>query len=276
MNLSPDLLHCSTGNGGRANAAKLNSPSGLASAANAPDGGGGWLIVRILRVTFASYSLYSPAHAGFWQADTNNGWIRRVFANQTIVAVVGNGTNAAGDDGLSGMAARRRASCENSTWPNMLLFAATATQLNSPAGVSAYDPSGSFYVSDTVNRVVRRIYPNGTARVVAGSIGVAGVTGNNVPGTAALCNYPRALTISGADVVIADSGAHLVRILYANQTLSTLIGVPGSSGSTGDGGLGEFTLATFLSYFKRVHVLCLCAADNVPSPHHHVKQYRLK
>lgn len=70
----------SSGNGGRANAARLNAPSGLASAVNAPDGAGGWLI-----------------------ADTANGWIRRVFANSTIIAVTGNGTSGTGDDGLPGV-----------------------------------------------------------------------------------------------------------------------------------------------------------------------------
>lgn len=94
-------------------------------------------------------------------------------------------------------------------------------------------------MSDTLNRVIRRVFPNGTTRVVVGSIGIAGVTGDNVPGTSALLNFPRALTISGVDLVIADSGAHPVRVLYANQTLGTLIGTPGTSGATGDGGLGE-------------------------------------
>ena len=211
----------SSGNGGRANAARLSNPGGLASAADAPDGGGGWLI-----------------------ADTNNGWIRRVFANSTIIAVVGNGSNAAGDDGLPGAWV-----CGCATYYIRAYMcscaAASRTLLNFPVGVSAFDPSGSFYVSDTVNRVVRRIFPNGTTRIVAGSLGVAGVTGNNVPGTAALCNYPRALTISGADLVIADSGASVVRILYENQTLSTVMGSLGTVGSTGERALSCSGAPTF-------------------------------
>ena len=41
---------------------------------------------------------YIVAH----QADTSNSAIRRVFANSTIVAVVGNRSTAAGPDGLPG------------------------------------------------------------------------------------------------------------------------------------------------------------------------------
>ena len=114
----------------------------------------------------------------------------------------------------------------------------TRTALNAPSGVSSYDASGSFYVSDTLNRVVRRVYPNGTTRIVAGKLGLQGSTGNMVAGTAALLNFPRGIIISGGNIVIADSGAHSVRILYANQTLATLAGI-GSSGYSGDGGLGE-------------------------------------
>ena len=57
----------------------MSSPSGLASAANAPDGMGGWLI-----------------------ADSNNNRIRRVYSNNSIVTVVGNGSAAPGSDGLPG------------------------------------------------------------------------------------------------------------------------------------------------------------------------------
>jgi hypothetical protein len=119
--------------------------------------------------------------------------------------------------------------------------AADATALNNPLGVSTYDSQGTFYVSDTNNRVVRRIYPNGTAVIVVGKLGVSGNSGSRVAGTAALLNTPRALTllgVDGSDVIIADSGAHALRVLYANQSLITLMGSLGSFGYSGDGGLG--------------------------------------
>lgn len=100
------------------------------------------------------------------------------------------------------------------------------------------------------------MYPNGTTRVVVGSIGISGVTGNNVPGTTALCSFPRVLTISGADLVIADSGAHVVRVLYANQTLRTVMGALGTSGSTG-------SVAPFFRT-ARLPILTLLASSLVP------------
>jgi hypothetical protein len=110
-----------------------------------------------------------------------------------------------------------------------MLCAGTLTALNNPVGVSAYDASGTFYVSDTGNRVLRRVFPNGTTSVVAGTLGVSG-------NTLSLLNFPRAITLVGNDVVIADSGAHVIRVLYPNGTLSTLFGVLGSSAYSGDGG----------------------------------------
>lgn len=168
-----------------------------------------------------------------------------MFSNSTIVTVVGNGSNAGGSDGLPGTYAcvnTQVLRCTVPLYPRSSIFVATLTAINLPVGVSAYDPSGSFYVSDTLNRVVRRVYPNGSAFIVAGSLGVSGATGNRVPGKAALFTFPRSLTISGSDVVISDSGVHAVRVLYANQTVATLMGVLGSSGVSGDGGLGECAL----------------------------------
>ena len=124
--------------------------------------------------------------------------------------------------------------------PHLFNTPGTLTALNSPNGISTYDAPGSFYISDTLNRVVRRVYPNGTTRVVAGQLGVQGVTGNRVAGTAATLNFPRAITISGDAIIIADSGANAVRILFANQTIATLAGTLAVNGYSGDGGLGEY------------------------------------
>lgn len=83
-----------------------------------------------------------------------------------------------------------------------------------------------------------------TTRVVVGAIGSAGSTGNGLLGTVARVNFPRTLTLtgaSGADLLFADSGVHMVRVLYANQTIRNLMGI-GSSGYSGDLGLGEHVL----------------------------------
>ena len=67
---------------------------------------------------------------------------------------------------------------------------------------------------------------------------------NGLLGTVARVNFPRTLTLtgaSGADLLFADSGVHMVRVLYANQTIRNLMGI-GSSGYSGDLGLGERVL----------------------------------
>lgn len=115
----------------------------------------------------------------------------------------------------------------------------TMTALNGPAGVSEFDPAGTFYVSDTMNRVVRRIFQNGTAAIVAGVLGVSG-------SAAGLLNFPRAISLIGNDVLISDSGQHAVRILYANSTLSSIFGVVGASAYSGDGGLGELVNVQYI------------------------------
>jgi hypothetical protein len=117
----------------------------------------------------------------------------------------------------------------------LALFAGTATALNNPSGVSTYDADGTFYVSDTLNRVVRRVFRNGTTFIVAG---ILGSSGNGV----SQLNFPRAITLIGNDVVIADSGSHAVRILYANSTLATLFGTLGAAANSGDGGSGTRVL----------------------------------
>ena len=72
-------------------------------------------------------------------------------------------------------------------------------------------------------------------------MGSAGTGGNWVLGTTARANYPRALTMaaaSGSTLMITDSGAHMIRMLYPNQTIRTFMGV-GASGYSGDLGPGE-------------------------------------
>ncbi len=65
---------------------------------------------------------------------------------------------------------------------------ATAAQLRFPAGV-AVTPDGGFLIGDHGNHWVRKVAPNGTISVVAGT-GVAGNTGDNGPATSAQLDTP--------------------------------------------------------------------------------------
>jgi hypothetical protein len=234
---------------------------------------------QFLGVLFLSFRYLSL------QADATNAAIRRVFNNGTIIAVVGNGSTSQGLDNLLGeslphvraLVFRSKGFCFSLN-PGSPRSTGTRTALNSPRGVSSYDASGSFYVSDTNNRVLRRVFRNGTTRIVAGQLGVQGST-DHVAATSGLLDFPRALTITrGGDVVIADSASHLIRVLYANQSLGTLAGTPGISGYSGDGGFGEFSFS-LLSHIVSSLPWCFLRAIQDPSalrpPAHVAKRARL-
>lgn len=157
------------------------------------------------------------------------------------VQIAGNGTNALGSDGLPGLSSEFTLSCRlyRGTVSSLAhLLAGTSTPLNSPTGVSGFDVSGAMYISDTSSAVVRKLLANGTMTIVAGTLGVTGTAGNNVPGTSASLKSPRGLTlISSGAVLISDATA--VRVLYPNRTLATLIGTLGTTGVGGDGGPGS-------------------------------------
>src|ERR1019366_8713072 len=54
----------------------------------------------------------------------------------------------------------------------------TAARFNNPSGVAA-DSAGNVYVSDTVNKTIRKLTPAGTNWVVTTIGGVAGQAGSN-------------------------------------------------------------------------------------------------
>ena len=110
-------LSGSTGNGGPASLAKLNNPYSIAS-----DGSGGWLIVRQMGRSesggcSSNLGIPRPPHSPP-QVDLNNAWVRRVFANGTIVVAAGNHSSTLGADGRPGTC------CVDlwSVWPCFTIF----------------------------------------------------------------------------------------------------------------------------------------------------------
>lgn len=103
------------------------------------------------------------------------------------------------------------------------------------------DASGTYYVSDTLNFVVRRLNGStGVFNIVAGRLGVSGSSGSGVPGTSALLAAPKGLTLlSTGDLVITDSNGPAIRLLSSNLTIVTLAGILGLAGYAGNNGPGE-------------------------------------
>ncbi len=91
--------------------------------------------------------------------------------------------------------------------------AASKAQLRQPAGV-AVDPQGNVYIADTGNHIVREVNPSGVIQTVAGTPQKLGKFGDGGPATLAQLSAPMGIGVRpNGDVVIADTGNDLVRIL---------------------------------------------------------------
>ncbi|MGN5633504.1 RICIN domain-containing protein [Streptomyces sp. AC154] len=145
-------------------------------------------------------------------ADCENHRVRKVTADGKIHTVAGTGTKGFSGDGGPAIAA----------------------QLDGPYGV-AVDSTGTLYVSDHLNRRIRKITTTGVISTIAGT-GTAGSDGDGGPSVSAQLTYPRGLTVGRAgDLYIADTGAHRVRRITADGKIHTVAGA-GSKGFSGDGG----------------------------------------
>ena len=111
---------------------------------------------------------------------------------------------------------------------------ATAARLNQPRDADL-GPDGSLVITDTSNHRIRRISPDGTISLVAGT-GVAGYSGDGGPATAARIHWPHDVLVDDVGTVyIADSANHCIRRVDLNGTITTFAGT-GASGFSGDGG----------------------------------------
>ncbi len=144
-------------------------------------------------------------------ADTQNHTIRRI----TPAGVV---TTFAGKAGESGAA--------NGT--------GSAARFNLPTDV-AVDSTGTVYVADSTNHLIRKITAADEVSTLAGSVAAPGVADG--AGTTARFNYPSGLAVTPAgDIIIADSFNHTIRRITPNGTVTTVAGLAGQSGS--DDGTG--------------------------------------
>jgi hypothetical protein len=149
---------------------------------------------------------------GVYIADAENHRIRLVAPDGTIRTVAGIGTpGATGDNGQ-----------------------ATAAQLFSPLAI-AMDGSGGFYIADTGNHRIRRVFANGIIVTVAGT-GTPGFSGDGGFATAAQLQSPSGVAVDSQNsVYIADYGNHRIRKLSATGIVTTYAGT-GTAAFSGDGG----------------------------------------
>jgi sugar lactone lactonase YvrE len=227
-----------SGDGGRATAAQLNKPTGVAV-----DSKGNLYIAdsqnyRIRKVTAAGiistvagngtrgYSgdgglateaqLNSPrgvvvdSKGDLYIADSQNCRIHKVTAAGIITTVAGNGTRGYSGDG----------------------GAATAAQLYNPRGV-VVDFRGNIYIADSSNHRIRKVTPAGIISTVAGN-GTRSDSGNGGLATAAQLNSPEGVAVDSAgNLYIADTGNQRIRKVTPAGIISTVAG-NGTLGYSGD------------------------------------------
>lgn len=118
-------------------------------------------------------------------ADRDNHRIRKIASNGTASTLAGTGT-AGSTNGASNVA-----------------------QFDKPLGI-ALDAAGSVYVTETASHAIRRITPDGSTNIFAGSM----VTPGFVNGTAAAARFssPVGLAVDGGgSIFVADKGNHSIR-----------------------------------------------------------------
>jgi sugar lactone lactonase YvrE len=160
------------------------------------------------------YAVFGP-RGELYIADSYNNRVRRIDPQSGLISTVA-GTGERGSAGDGGPA--------------------TAAQLHFPEGI-AVDAQGNLFVSDTVNRRIRRV-DAATGRIVtyAGS----GEVGGNAEGVpAAQARFLRLARIAvdrAGNLYVADSPSHRIWIIDAATHLVHTFAGTGRPGWSGDGG----------------------------------------
>ena len=151
-------------------------------------------------------------------ADFNNNRIRKFTLGGNISTFAGGGATP-GDSGIP-----------------------TAAVVNSPSQVFL-DALNNIYIADTNNHRIRMIwgassngtYTQGNIYTIAGT-GSAGFSGNGGAATSALLSSPRGVQVDSiGNIYIADYGNNCIRQFTLGGTISTIAGIGGSAGFSGDG-----------------------------------------
>jgi hypothetical protein len=108
-------------------------------------------------------------------------------------------------------------------------------------------PDGSILFADTGNSIIRKIAVDGTVTRIAGKapidgVAQAGFSGDGGPAVDAQLSNPVDLAVHADTIYVTDVYNHCVRAIDAAGTISTVAGVCGQPGYSGDGGPANVAL----------------------------------
>ncbi|NYF91012.1 Ig-like domain repeat protein [Tunturiibacter empetritectus] len=115
---------------------------------------------------------------------------------------------------------------------------ATSSPIFLPFGV-AVDPAGNMFIADSSNNRIRRVDAGTQLMSTYAGNGSAGNSGDGGLATLASVSLPTSVALDGAgNLYFADSNNHAIRrVSAATGVITTIAGVLGAQGYSGDGGL---------------------------------------
>lgn len=184
----------------------------IAGGASAGDAGDG--LPAVQAQLYHPFDVALAPDGSIYIADLNNNRIRRIDPAGIIDTVAGTGTASFSGDGGP----------------------AVDAELDHPSAVSVA-PDGTLIIVDRGNRRIRAVYSDGRIETIAGTSSSSGSTADNTPADnlALSAELGDALATEDGELLIADSGHHVLWRVDITGIARRVAGKVGEAGAAGDG-----------------------------------------